>query len=136
LFAEVAHQMRVAAAVGFGQAVHLARLCAQALACGIVGVLLGHAIVGLHVGPRVEEHAVTRQTVAARAADLLVVALDRARQIAVDDEAHVRLVDTHAEGNRRGHDVDRASAKVVLSARALGRIHPRVVVARRDARFA
>ncbi len=37
--------------------------------------------------------------VAAGAADLLVVALDRARQVGVADEAHVRLVDTHAEGD-------------------------------------
>ena len=37
--------------------------------------------------------------VASGAADLLVVGLDRRRHVGMDDEAHVRLVDAHAEGD-------------------------------------
>ena len=41
--------------------------------------------------------------VAAGATGLLVVALDRLRQVDVRDEAHVGLVDAHAERDRRDH---------------------------------
>ena len=36
--------------------------------------------------------------------ELLVVGLDRGRQVDMDDVAHVRLVDAHAEGDGRDHD--------------------------------
>ena len=45
-----------------------------------------------------------RQPVAPGAAGLLVVALDRLRQVEVGDEAHVGLVDAHAERDGRDHD--------------------------------
>ena len=45
-----------------------------------------------------------RQAVAPGAAGLLVVALDRLRQVEVGDEAHVGLVDAHAERDRGDHD--------------------------------
>lgn len=48
--------------------------------------------------PRIRRHAV-----AARAPGLLVVAFDAFRQIQVRDEAHIRLVDAHAERDRRAH---------------------------------
>ena len=65
----------------------------------------GVAVVDLPAAQRdvvdaVERQRVGRQPVAAGAADLLVVALDRLRQVGMDDEAHVRLVDAHAEGDR------------------------------------
>ncbi len=44
-----------------------------------------------------------RVAVASGAAALLIIALDRLGQAGMDDEAHVRLVDPHAEGNRRDH---------------------------------
>ena len=46
--------------------------------------------------------------VAAGAADLLVVGLDRARDVGVHHEADVRLVDAHAEGVGGHHDRDAA----------------------------
>jgi hypothetical protein len=56
----------------------------------------------------VAEPGVGRQAVAAGAAGLLVVGLDALRQVQVGDEAHVRLVDAHAEGD--GGDDDDALA--------------------------
>jgi hypothetical protein len=44
-----------------------------------------------------------RVAVAAGAAGLLIISLDRFRQPGMGDEAHVRLVDAHAEGDRRHH---------------------------------
>ena len=46
--------------------------------------------------------------VAAGAADLLVVRLDRARRREVDDRAHVGAVDAHAEGVGGDDDLERA----------------------------
>ena len=54
-----------------------------------------------HVAGAEEQDAFAGQSVAARAAGFLVIALDVFRQIVVDDEADVRLVDAHAEGDGR-----------------------------------
>ena len=56
--------------------------------------------------------------VAAGAADLLVVGLQAARQRRVDDGADVRLVDAHAEGDRRDHHLDAARQELLLHALA------------------
>lgn len=53
----------------------------------------------------VEEVAVGGFAVAAGPARLLVVALDRLGQRKVDDEAYIRLVDAHAEGDRGAHNL-------------------------------
>ena len=58
------------------------------------------------VSPCIEERAARRQPVAAGAAGLLVVLLRRGRERPVDDRADVRLVDAHAEGGRRAHDIE------------------------------
>ena len=50
-----------------------------------------------------ERHRVGAQPVTPGASDLLIIALDAAGQIGMADVAHVRLVDTHAEGDRRDH---------------------------------
>ena len=55
------------------------------------------------IGGGVERDALGRLAVAAGAADLLPVGLDRRRRIGVDDVAHVGLVDAHAEGDGRDH---------------------------------
>jgi hypothetical protein len=49
-------------------------------------------------------HPHDRGRVATRATGLLVVALDGLRQVDVRDEAHIRLVDAHAERDRGDHD--------------------------------
>ena len=58
------------------------------------------------VGESVEHVRLSRRAVAPGPADLLVVGLDTARQVGVEDVAHVRLIDPHAEGD--GGDDDHA----------------------------
>ena len=53
----------------------------------------------------VEQQAVRRQAIPPGAPDLLVVALDAFRQVEVDHKADVGLVDPHAKGDRRYHDL-------------------------------
>ena len=94
--------------------------------------LVQEPLAHLHVGPRIEEDAVARQPVPPRASDLLIPRLDVRRHVAVDDEAHVRLVDPHPEGDRRDHDVDLVpgerllvvGARLVVESRVVGhRVH-------------
>ena len=75
-----------------------------------------------HVGQAVGHPGVGRQAVAAGAAGLLVVALDALGQVEVRDEAHVGLVDAHAEGDGRDHHdaVLAQEAVLVLRARVRG----------------
>ena len=56
--------------------------------------------------------------VAAGAADLLVVGFGAVRHIQVDDEAHVRTVDTHAECDGGDHDHRLAGAETASAPRA------------------
>ena len=55
------------------------------------------------VGGGIERDALGGRAVAPGAADLLPVGLDGRRRVGVDDVAHVRLVDAHAEGDGRHH---------------------------------
>ena len=56
-----------------------------------------------HVVEAVERQRIGGRAVAAGAADLLVIGLDGFRQRRMGDEAHVGLVDAHAEGDGRHH---------------------------------
>ncbi len=115
--------------------VHLAD--ARALALLHVGrAVREEAVVAEHVGVRVEEHAVGGDAVAPGAADLLVVRLERARHVAVDHVADVRLVDAHPERDRRDHDVAVVVAEGVLRAGPHVRLQPSVVGERGDPRLA
>ena len=69
------------------------------------------------VGEAVGHPRVRRQAVAAGAAGLLVVALDALRQVEMRDEAHVGLVDAHAEGDGGDHH----DAVLALEARLVAR---------------
>ena len=63
----------------------------------------------------------------------LVIALDVLRQVVVDDEADVRLVDPHPEGDRRAHHPDVVAQEHLLVLRALVRFQAGVIRLRRDA---
>ena len=72
--------------------------------------LVGRAALGdlaaaqLDVAGAVKRERFGRQAVAAGAADLLIIGFDRGRHVGVKHEAHVGLVDAHAEGDRRADD--------------------------------
>ncbi len=53
-----------------------------------------------------QQYAFAGQPVASRASGLLIIALEIFRQIVVHNEANVRFVDPHPEGNRSGDHTD------------------------------
>ncbi len=64
-----------------------------------------------HVAGAEQQQGLAGQPIASGAAGFLVIALNVFRQVVVDDEAHVGLVDAHAEGNRRAHHPDIVAQK-------------------------
>ena len=95
--------------------------------------LLDHLALLHDVGEPVREPGRGRQPVAARAAGLLVVALDRLRQVEVRDEAHVGLVDAHAERDRGDHDDAVLAQEAGLVRGARPAVEPGVVGQRGEA---
>ncbi len=92
-----------------------------------------------HIAQAVEHPGIRRQAVAPGAAGLLVIGLDALRQIQVRDEAHVRLVDAHAEGDGGDDDHALLAQEALLVARARRGVQPgmvgqRVAALRRSAR--
>ena len=69
---------------------------------------------GDHVAVGVEQQRFGRQAVTSCAPDFLVVTLDVARHVAVDDIAHVALVDAHAEGDGGAHHLHVVVDEVAL----------------------
>jgi hypothetical protein len=86
------------------------------------GGLAAQARLGDGVGAGVEQDAGGGGSVAPGAAGLLVVGGDAAGGVGVDDVAHVRLVDAHAEGRRRDEDglLARGEGRLGGVARAVG----------------
>src|SRR5437870_3223935 len=124
---EVGDEPLVPAARCLGKLVHRHALTLRLAAeVGVLDALLDPSVAE-HVGPGVEQDAVALEAVAARAADLLVVALDRTGHLAVDHVTDVRLVDAHPEGDRRHHDVDLVAREGVLVPRPHVVLEPGVV---------
>ena len=73
-----------------------------------------------------------RRPVAPGPADLLVVGLDAARQVGMEDVAHVGLVDPHAEGDRGDDDHARFGHEQVLVRLPVRRTHAGVIGQRAD----
>ncbi len=124
--AEVFQEWLAAARLGLGIAHHRlqARVAAPPLSRR---ALLDEAEDRLHVCAAEEQQTVGAQAVAPRPADLLVVALQVGRQVVVQDEAHVRLVDPHPERDRGDDDGDLVAGEKLLVARARRLVHPRVI---------
>ena len=80
---------------------HLLQLFAGDLLLLRVGLFVDEMRLLHHVAGAEKQHAFARQSVAAGAAGFLVVAFDVLRQVVMDDEADVRFVDAHAEGDGR-----------------------------------
>ena len=127
--AEVAQQTDAAAGVAFGEVRHLVELVAGDVARLLVGDFVEELEVFHHVAAGEEQQAFGGQAVAAGAAGFLIVALDVLRQVVVDDEADVRFVDAHAEGDGGADDSRLVAQEGVLVFRALRRRR-----ARRDRR--
>ncbi len=102
--AEVLHERAVAAPCAGRVALHVAQ--ERAAAVGQLAVHLEHLPPADEVGARINEHALSRQPVAARASRFLLVVLGRSRRARVHHEAHVRAIDPHPERDGGDHDVD------------------------------
>jgi hypothetical protein len=102
--AEVFEHAHAPAAERLAQAQHGVELVRQHALEILVGLgLVDHPALQHHVLQAVGHPGVRGQAVAAGASRFLVIALERFRQVEVADEAHVRLVDAHAEGDGRHH---------------------------------
>ena len=72
------------------------------------------------------------QSIPSRPSDLLVVVVDASGQIVMDDKSDIRLVDPHAEGDRRHDDPDIVAAEALLVLGALFFRQARVVLVTND----
>ncbi len=80
----------------------------------------------------VVQHRLRRLPVPTRPAHLLVVGVQRVGDGGVQDEAHVGLVDAHAERRRRDDDVELAVEESLVHDRAVRGLATRVVCRRRE----
>ncbi len=111
---------------------HLAELLAGDLALVRIGFLLDEGDLLGDVAGGEEQEALGGQAVASGAPGLLVIALGVLRQIVMDDEADVRLIDAHAEGDGGADDLDLVAQEALLVFRALLGGEPGVVGTRAD----
>ena len=75
----------------------------------------------------IDQRAPCRLTVPAGAAELLIERLDRAREVGMNHEADVGLVDPQSEGIGRHHDRDLSAHEPVLAGGPIGGLHPAMV---------
>jgi hypothetical protein len=99
----------------------------------VLRVLVDEEALGLEVAVVPQEQALRQLAVATGAARLLVVRLHRTGHVEVDDVAHVRFVDTHAERVRCHHDGGVVVDERPLIGRALLGREPRMVAHGLDA---
>ncbi len=88
--------------------------------CSALSPRLDEAAGDARVAEAEEQQGLGGQAVAAGPARLLVVALDGLGQVVVHDEAHVGLVDAHAEGDGGDDDLQVVARRRLLHALALG----------------
>jgi hypothetical protein len=86
--------------------------------------LLEHAAQVHEIAQAVGHPCIRRLAVAPGAAGLLVIRFDALRQVALRDEAHVGLVDAHAEGDRGDIDLALLALEALLVARCALPVHP------------
>ena len=92
-----------------------------------------HAALVDDIGKAIGHPGVSGSAIAAGTAGFLVIALDVLGQIQMRDEAHIGLVDAHAEGDRRHHHDAVFAQKTVLVPLAQRRIQAGVIGQRLDA---
>jgi hypothetical protein len=136
-FVEVGQQRLAAAAGFFAQRQHGVELVLlDALVALVAFGVLQHLLEHHHVLQAVGHPGVRRQAVTAGAAGFLVVGLERLGQVEVGDEAHVGLVDAHAEGDGGDHDQPFLVEEAVLVGGAGFGCQPGVIGQRREALLA
>ena len=108
-------------------------MLAQPAAMGVVALGgVDHLALLHHVLEAVGQPGGGGQPVPTGPAGLLVVALDRLGQVQVGHEAHVGLVDAHAEGDRGHHDQAVLAQEPRLVLGAGPRVQPGVIGQRRN----
>ena len=130
--AEVRHERAMAAHRLLAERVHLAQL-AQGARRRRGAVRGEHRLPQAVVAAADQQQALRLQPVAARAARLLLVVLQRFRHAGMDHVAHVRAIDAHAECDRRHDDVGPLVDERLLVGAALVVRQPRVVAQRAEA---
>ena len=81
----------------------------------------------LDVAGAIEREGIRRQSIAPRAADLLIIGFDRGGHVGVKDELDVRLVDAHAEGDGGADHATVLAQERVVIGRAYGMIETCVI---------
>ena len=112
LLVEILQQQPSAADRAFRPACHLAKLAERHLALPVRRLLLGEMPLLRRIRVAVKEDAFGRVAVAAGAPALLVVPLEAAGEVVMDDKADVGFVDTHSEGD--GGDDDACLVRSAL----------------------
>ena len=80
-----------------------------------------------NVGITVEQKTVRGQAIASRACDFLIITFDAFRQIKVNDKAHIRFVDAHAERDGGNDDLHVVTDEGLLIFTPLGIFKSRVI---------
>ena len=106
---------------------HLLQLGARDGLFLLVGFFLDETGLLRHVRGVHQQHALSRQAVAAGAAGFLIIAFDVFREVAMDHEPDVRLVDAHAERDGGANHLHVVVDKRLLIARAFFGVHARVI---------
>ena len=127
-FAEIAQQRNAAAIGRFAIAdERIQSLVFAPFTIRVAVLAIDKAPTHADIVEAVEHTGFGRQSVAARAPDLLIVGFDTARNVGVEDEADVGFIDPHSEGDGRHHDHARRILEFALVHRARLRGHTRVI---------
>ncbi len=126
IFAKITEQLPTAAHAQIGVSHHLAQQVAGVVALGDRLVFI-EFFQFQDVGVAIKHQAVAFQPIAPGAARFLIVAFQRLRNVVVDDEAHIGLVDAHPEGNGCHDHLHVLVQEGILVAHAGVRVQPGVV---------
>ena len=135
IVAEIAQQHAAPARFQLAVIHHLPQALEGALAFVLIFQLIEEIAALMPDAGRVEKQALRRIAVAPRAPGLLVVSFDRLRHIEVNDAAHIRFVDAHAERDRGADHRRLIAIEALLRFRPRLRAQPGVVGERVDARL-
>ena len=132
ILAEIVQQQLSAARVGLGIGDSLDE---QLLSDLLLGdrLALHELLQLLYVLITIECYALSLSSVTACSSGLLIISLDALRDVVMDDETHIRLVDAHSECYRRHNDVNLLHQEPVLILRPCLRIKTGMVWRRLDA---